>query len=141
MVILHRVRGRRRSGLERRTLCVSCRGIARHPMAVPCAVRGCIGAVDTERGKVCPHCRRLKKRLKDKTYKSRHPEKTRTNMARWNQQNREKQRAHNKASYEKHKQERLAKRHARRLREGDLIRHQDRERYKAKKAQLLEFIE
>jgi len=113
--------------------------MARHPMAVPCAVRGCIGAVETERGKVCPHCRRLKKRLKDKTYKSRHPEKTRMNMARWQQQNRDKQRAHNKASYEKHKQERLEQRKVRRLREGDQIREADRKRYAASKEKARSF--
>jgi len=52
-----------------------------------------------------------------------------------------KQRAANKASYEKHKQERLEQRKVRRLREGDQIRQQDRARYAAKNARLLETIE
>jgi len=113
--------------------------MSRYPLAIPCAVRGCIGAVDTERGKVCPNCRKLKRALKDKAYKSLHPEKTRMNMARWQQQNRERQRAHNRASYEKHKQARLEQRRVRRLREGDQIREADRKKYAASKEKARSF--
>jgi hypothetical protein len=133
VVILWRVYEGKRRGLERRTLCVRCHGEGWHPLAVPCRVRRCIGAVDKPNGHVCPNCRQIKKSLKDKAYKSRNADKKRQQMREWQQQNREKQRAANKASYEKHKQERLAQRKVRRLLEGDQIREADRKRYAASK--------
>ena len=104
VVILWRVHEGQRRGLERRTLCVRCYGLARHPLAEPCMTHGCVGEAEPQsKLRVCRNCRISK------------------------------QRAANKASYEKHKQERLEQRKVRRLREGDLIRQQDRARYAAKR--------
>lgn len=112
VVILWRVHEGQRRGLERRTLCVRCYGLARHPLAEPCMTHGCVGEAEPQsKLRVCRNCRISK------------------------------QRAANKASYEKHKQERLEQRRARRKVLGDQIRASERAKYAAKRVRLLESIE
>lgn len=84
--------------LERRTLCASCRP---QPLAHPCSVRGCLGAANNDRGaRLCSGCYQKAKSQR---------------MAVWQDAHRERCRAYNKASYEKHKESRLAQRRQRRL--------------------------
>jgi len=110
LVLLWRIHKGQRRGLERRVLCVRCHGVARHHLAVPCVTHGCVGEAEPQsKLRVCRNCRICK------------------------------QRAANKASYEKHKQERLEQRKVRRLREGDQIREADRKRYVASKEKVRSF--
>ena len=85
---------------ERRRRCASCSGA---PLAVPCRVPNCWGAVVRQQSLICDYCRVVRQRLA------------------------------NRASYQLHTESRLAQRRQRRQAEGEALRAAERARYAAKK--------
>ncbi len=115
IILLWQSDGRKFNRVERRTCCVICRP---QPLAHPCSVKGCRGAANNDRGaRLCPTCYRIAKLR---------------SIAEWQRAHPEERKAANNASYEKHKEERLAKRKQRRLEHGDAMRAADRARYARK---------
>ena len=134
IILLWQSDGRSFNRVERRTLCATCR---KQPLALTCAVAGCYGeAVPRQPYRMCVACRKFslkerKHREAAARWQAQYEIRLQKNKA-WRDANLERSRAHNRASYEKHREARIARMRQRRLEHGDAMRAADRERYARK---------